>query len=68
VFVRHELPFVSSQLTDRLRDERSVLIVPGDYFDMDGYFRIGFGSDPAYLESALTLVGEFLRSAGVHAR
>ena len=68
VFVRHDLPFVSSQLTERLRDERSVLIVPGDYFDMDGYFRIGFGSDPAYLESALTLVGEFLRSAGVHAR
>ena len=32
--------------TERLRDERSVLLVPGDYFDMDGYLRIGFGSDP----------------------
>jgi aspartate/methionine/tyrosine aminotransferase len=68
VFVRHEHPGPSSNLTERLRDARSVLIVPGDYCDMDGYLRIGFGSDPAYLESALTLVSEFLRSAGVHAR
>ena len=68
VFVRHDGPRPSSQLTERLREERSVLIVPGDHFDMDGYLRIGFGSDPVYLESALTLVGEFLRSTGAHAR
>jgi aspartate/methionine/tyrosine aminotransferase len=68
VFLRHQHPGRSSELTDRLREERSVLIVPGDFFDTDGYLRIGFGSDPEYLESALTIVGEFLRSAGVHAR
>jgi aspartate/methionine/tyrosine aminotransferase len=68
VFVRHTHPFRSSELTERLREERSVLLVPGDYFDMDGYFRIGFGSDPKYLESALSLTGEFLSSVGVHAR
>jgi aspartate/methionine/tyrosine aminotransferase len=68
VFVRHEAAGPSSQLTERLREERSVLFVPGDFFGMDGYLRIGFGSDPAYLGSALTIVGEFLRSAGVHAR
>src|SRR5207244_10733835 len=67
-FVRHTHPYRSSELTERLRDERSVLLVPGDYFDMDGYFRIGFGSDPAYLESALSLIGEFLSSVGAHAR
>ena len=68
VFVRHTHPYPSSELTARLRDERSVLLVPGDYFDMDGFFRIGFGSDPKYLESALSLIGEFLSSAGAHAR
>jgi aspartate/methionine/tyrosine aminotransferase len=68
VFVRHTHPFRSSDLTDRLRQERSVLLVPGDYFDMDGYLRIGFGSDPKYLESALSLIGEFLSSVGAHAR
>ena len=41
-----------------------MLLVPGDFFDMDGYLRIGFGSDPAYLESALSLIGEFLSSVG----
>jgi len=68
VFVRHRFPGPSSALTERLRDERGVLLVPGDFFDMDGYLRIGFGSDPEYLGSALTIVGEFLASAGVHAR
>ena len=68
VFIRCDLPQPTLELTERLREERSVLIVPGDFFDMPGYLRIGFGSDPAYLESALTLVGEFLRTAGVHAR
>jgi len=67
-FVRHTHPFRSSELTERLRAERSVLLVPGDHFDMDGYFRIGFGSDPKYLESALSLIGEFLSSVGAHAR
>ena len=67
-FVRHTHPFRSSELTERLRAEKSVLLVPGDHFDMDGYFRIGFGSDPKYLESALSLIGEFLSSVGAHAR
>jgi aspartate/methionine/tyrosine aminotransferase len=68
VFVRHTHPFRSSELTERLRDAHSVLLVPGDYFDMDGYLRIGFGSDPKHLESALSLIGEFLKSVGAHAR
>jgi len=66
-FVRHSHPFRSSELTERLRNERSVLVVPGDYFDMDGYLRIGFGSDPAYLTSALSLIGEFLGSVAAGA-
>lgn len=67
-FVRHSHPFQSSELTERLRAERNVLLVPGDHFDMNGYFRVGFGSDPKYLESALSLIGEFLSSVGAHAR
>lgn len=68
VFVRHAHPIRSSELTERLRIERGVLVVPGDFFDMDGFLRIGFGSEPAYLGSALALIGEFLSAAGVHAR
>jgi hypothetical protein len=67
VLVRHRHPFRSSDLVERLRKERGVLVVAGDHFDMDGHLRIGFGSDPRHLESALTLVGEFLASVDAHA-
>ena len=47
--------------TDRaIRREKSVLLVPGDHFDMDGYIRIGFGNHPGHVASALELVGEVL--------
>jgi aspartate/methionine/tyrosine aminotransferase len=67
VLVRHMHPFRSSDLVERLRRERGVLLVAGDHCDMDGHLRIGFGSDPRYLESALTLVGEFLASVAAGA-
>ena len=60
VFVRYRHPINSTTLVERLRDEHSVLLVPGDHFDMDGYVRIGFGNHPAYVASALELVGGVL--------
>ena len=42
------------RLIERLRDEKGVLVVPGDHFDMDGYLRIGFGSEHAHLIASLT--------------
>lgn len=60
VMVRYHHGINSTMLAERLRTERSVLIVPGDHFEMDGYVRIGFGSDPAHLTGALELVGEVL--------
>jgi aspartate/methionine/tyrosine aminotransferase len=62
VFFKYPVSMRSSELTARLRDERGVLIVPGDHFEMDGYLRIGFGSSPEYLEPALAIIGEFLAS------
>jgi aspartate/methionine/tyrosine aminotransferase len=59
-FVRYRHGVNSTALVERLRDERSVLVVPGDHFDRDGYLRIGFGSDPAALASALAHIGEVL--------
>ena len=68
VFVRYRHPINSTDLVERLRDEQSVLVVPGDHFDMDGYLRIGFGSDPAHLSSALTSSGSSCAPPGLHAR
>lgn len=60
VFVRYHHAVNSTALAERLRSEQSVLIVPGDHFDMDGYLRIGFGTNPAHLAPALALAGELL--------
>jgi aspartate/methionine/tyrosine aminotransferase len=60
VFVRYRHAINSTALVERLRAQESVLLVPGDHFDMDGYLRIGFGNHPAYLTAGLTLVGNVL--------
>ena len=60
VLARYSYPIGSTELVTRLREEKGVLVVPGDHFDMDGHLRIGFGSDPTHLESSLELIGELL--------
>ena len=67
VFVRYKHPIGSTELVERLRDNHSVLVVPGDHFAMDGYLRIGFGSDPEHLTGALTRIGELLDSIAADA-
>ena len=37
VFVRYRHPIASEALATRLRDDQSVLLLPGSHFDMDGY-------------------------------
>jgi len=59
-FVRYAHAIKSTTLMERLRDQHSVLLVPGDHFEMDGYFRVGFGCDPELLLPALERVGEVL--------
>jgi aspartate/methionine/tyrosine aminotransferase len=60
LFVRYHYRINSTALVERLRTEKSVLLVPGDHFEMDGYFRIGFGNHPGHVATALDLVGEVL--------
>lgn len=62
--VKYRYPIGSTALMERIRDEQSVLVAPGDHFGMDGYLRIGFGCDPELLIGALDRVGEVLDSAG----
>lgn len=60
VLVRYHHAINSTALAERLRDEQSVLVVPGDHFEMDGYVRIGFGPDPAHLSASLERIGELI--------
>jgi hypothetical protein len=57
-FLRYDLPIASIPLCDRLRVERSVLIVPGDQFGMARHIRIGYGSDGAYIMRGLARIDE----------
>jgi len=62
VYLRYTLELGSTALVERLRDEKSVLIVPGDHFKMDRYLRIGYGGERAVLDRGLTLISELLES------
>jgi aspartate/methionine/tyrosine aminotransferase len=60
-FARYDLPIASVQLSEKLRLERSVLIVPGDLQGTGRHIRIGFGSDADYLERGLNRISLTLR-------
>jgi len=53
VYVHYDHAINSTELVTRLRTAKGVLIVPGDHFGMDGYLRLGFGDEPAYLRAGL---------------
>jgi len=59
-YVRYELDVNSTELAERLRSEKSVLVVPGDHFGMDRYLRVGFGNPAAELETALDRISALL--------
>lgn len=62
VYARYGGGINSTELVERLRVEKSVLIVPGDHFGMDGHLRIGFGSETRYLRDGLDRLADLLRS------
>ena len=62
VYVRYDYKINSTELVNRLRVEKSVLVVPGDHFGMDGYLRLGFGEPPEYNRAGLDRLRELLAS------
>jgi aspartate/methionine/tyrosine aminotransferase len=50
----------SSELVTRLRKEKSVFVVAGDWFGMGRYLRVGIGGETRQLIEGLQLVGEFV--------
>ncbi len=59
-FAGYNLKINSTKLVEKLIQDRSVLLVPGDHFQMDGHLRFGFGSEEDYLRKALARVDEVL--------
>ena len=64
VYVQYHHPINSTTLVQRLRQEKSVLIVPGDHFGMDGFLRIGYGDEPGYLGEGLNRLHDLLVTLG----
>ncbi len=59
-FVRYRIDINSSELVERLRDEKSVFIIPGDHFGVDGHLRISYGLPHDYLRDGLDRIHEML--------
>ncbi|MFP5378330.1 MAG: aminotransferase class I/II-fold pyridoxal phosphate-dependent enzyme, partial [Vicinamibacteria bacterium] len=60
LYARYHYRINSTRLVEELRDSRSVLIVPGDHFGMDGYLRLGYGEPPDYLRAGLDRLHDLL--------
>jgi len=59
-FIRYNLDINSTQLAEKLREDKNVLIIPGDFFGMDGYIRLGIGSEKEYFLRGLALIEDEL--------
>jgi aspartate/methionine/tyrosine aminotransferase len=63
-YVHYEHAINSTALVNRVREQKSVLLVPGDHFGMDHYLRIGYGEPPEYIAAGLARVHDLLVSLG----
>lgn len=61
-FVRYQMDINSSELVHRLREERSIMLLPGDVYGMDGFIRLGVGAPKSHIESGLHHLADFARS------
>jgi aspartate/methionine/tyrosine aminotransferase len=56
-FLRYDLPIDSTTWMERLRDERSVLIVPGSHFGLERHIRLSFAVPEPELLDGLARIG-----------
>ncbi|HYW34171.1 MAG TPA: aminotransferase class I/II-fold pyridoxal phosphate-dependent enzyme [Balneolaceae bacterium] len=61
IFIKYNLDINSTELSDWLREEKSVFILAGDTYGMDYHFRIGIGARKEYLLNGLKRVENALR-------
>jgi aspartate/methionine/tyrosine aminotransferase len=63
-YVKYDLPIGSGDLVERVRQEQSVLLVPGDMFGLKKGIRLGFGYDIEHTMKGLARVDETLAAVG----
>lgn len=57
-YTHYDAPVNSTEFAEKLRVDKSVLVVPGDHFGMDHYLRLGFGNPEDELMEGLRRVRE----------
>jgi len=60
-FLKYDLPIGSTAWMERLRDESSLLIVPGDHFGLDRHIRVSFALPEAELLDGLARISESVK-------
>lgn len=61
-FVRYNMEINSTELIHRLREERSIMLLPGNVYGMDGFIRLGVGAPKDHIETGLHHLADFARS------
>jgi len=59
-FVRYKLPINSTKLIHKLREEKNILIVPGDCFNFDHHLRISSALPKEYLHEGLSRMNDVI--------
>jgi aspartate/methionine/tyrosine aminotransferase len=59
-FLHYQLDINSTELANKLIQEKSVLIVPGDHFGMDKFIRISYGLPQDYLIEGLKRIQQLV--------
>ncbi len=60
-YLRYRSDVNSSELAEKLRAEKDLLVVPGDHFGMDQYLRLGFGNPRDELLEGLGRIADTFR-------
>jgi hypothetical protein len=59
--VRYDHPVPALDLVERVRAEASILLVPGEHFELPSHLRLGYGNERSELEEALDALRTILR-------
>lgn len=54
------IPLSSEELCKRVFNEKKLLLVPGECFDMPGHLRIGFGGDSESFSTCLSIFSDYI--------
>jgi aspartate/methionine/tyrosine aminotransferase len=60
-FPKYKVEMSSIELCHKLLDDHGVMVNPGEYFNLDGHFRLGFACSEGVLRGGLNALGNGLR-------